>query len=183
MAKQDGHIRVTGTYEDYTFYQMHGRFYLRQKSNLTKKKFWKSPKFEGSRRSCLRFKEGNILAGKVYRRLPLEKRKYEIFCRLKSMAILFFKQGLKEELVREILEDYTKRFHVLPHPRKEKRKTKNPLPYATSIHKDYAHYKIGHIMRWVKEIGECEVIRRVESFFHDGTLFYPPDCYWQRARA
>ena len=52
MAKQVGIIKITGTIDDITFYEMGGEFYARMKSSLTGKRFWKDKAFEGSRRSA-----------------------------------------------------------------------------------------------------------------------------------
>jgi hypothetical protein len=42
MAKQAGDIFITGTIDDLCFYKMDGAYYVRLKSSLTGKKFWKN---------------------------------------------------------------------------------------------------------------------------------------------
>jgi hypothetical protein len=89
MAKQAGDIKITGTVDDVSFYKMQGVYYVRRKSSLTGKKFWKDKAFEGSRESCSRFARGNVLASEVYRNLDKEKRSYALFLCLKKKLLSF----------------------------------------------------------------------------------------------
>lgn len=92
---------LVGTYDDITFYKMEGAYYARMKSSLTGKKFRTHSAFAGSRRSCNRFGRGNKLASMVYKEIPEEERKYEVFCRMKSAAIAMLKAGKEESDVIE----------------------------------------------------------------------------------
>ena len=92
---------LVGTYDDITFYKMEGAYYARMKSSLTGKKFRTHSAFAGSRRSCNRFGRGNKLASMVYKEIPEEERKYEVFCRMKSAAIAMLKAGKEENDVIE----------------------------------------------------------------------------------
>lgn len=92
---------LVGTYDDITFYKMEGNYYARMKSSLTGKKFRTHSAFAGSRRSCNRFGRGNKLASMVYKEIPEEERKYEVFCRMKSAAIAMLKAGKEESDVIE----------------------------------------------------------------------------------
>jgi hypothetical protein len=74
MAKQAGDFFIEGTIDDLTFYKMDGGYYVRMKSSLTGKKFWRGKAFERSRESCRRFSEGNKLASKLYRMVEEEKK-------------------------------------------------------------------------------------------------------------
>ena len=38
MARQSGHIFITGTLDDVTYYKMYGIYYARMKSSLSRKK-------------------------------------------------------------------------------------------------------------------------------------------------
>lgn len=87
---------LVGTYDDITFYKMEGNYYARMKSSLTGKKFRTHKAFEGSRRSCNRFGRGNKLASMVYKEIPEENRKYDVFCSMKSAAIAMIKAGKEE---------------------------------------------------------------------------------------
>jgi hypothetical protein len=113
MAKQAGDIFITGTIDDLCFYKMEEVYYVRLKSSLTGKKFWKNKAFEGSRKSCNRFAEGNKLASKVYRMIEEEKRAYKLYCFLKRRAILLLKEGKTINETEETLIDYLEEFGVI----------------------------------------------------------------------
>lgn len=106
MAKQVGDIKITGTLDGICFYTMEGEYYVRMKSFLSAKRFWKDKAFEGSRRSCARFASGNRLTSRVYRSMEKEKRCYPLFCSLKTRAIELIRNGLGEEDVIKALQSY-----------------------------------------------------------------------------
>src|SRR6476660_1456034 len=181
---QIGNIRVTCSIEEFTFYRRNGKLFIRMRSSLNKRRFWRHPKFEGSRRSCRRFGLGNQIASKVYKLKPRPERKYEVFCRLKSVAILSLKQGYSASEVEEMLIDYAQQCYIMPiQNRRQRRKGKSPIPYSTYIADDYVYFKIGHLMRWARQIGEMEVQRRVDSYFNDPVLHSPPQHNYERERA
>src|ERR1700750_1493403 len=102
MAPQ-GPLQMVGTIDGLCFYQRHGKFFIRMKSSLTSKTFWKSKAFEGSRRSCKRFALGNQLASMVYKSLHSKNRVYQNFLRLKSKAIALIREGKdREEVLKEL---------------------------------------------------------------------------------
>ena len=113
MAKQAGNIFIEGTLDDLTFYKMDGVYYVRMKSSLTGKKFWKHQAFERSRESCKRFSEGNRLASRLYRMIEKEKRAYKLFCFLKKRAILFLKEGKNLLQAEELLIGYLQDFGLI----------------------------------------------------------------------
>jgi hypothetical protein len=119
MAKQAGDIFITGTIDDLCFYKMDAEYYVRMKSSLTGKKFWKNKAFEGSRKSCSRFGEGNKLASKVYRMIEEEKRVYTLFCFLKRRAILLLKVGKTINETEEMLIDYLAEFGIIERDKKK----------------------------------------------------------------
>ena len=112
MARQSGDIKITGTIEDICFYKMDGNYYVRMKSSLTAKKFWKSKAFEGSRKSCKRFSMANKLASQAYRMVAKEKRAYSLFCFLRTKAIHYLKRGLEQKEVLKILQAYLPGFKI-----------------------------------------------------------------------
>jgi hypothetical protein len=113
MATQAGDIFITGTIDDLCFYKMYGNYYVRMKSSLTGKRFWKDKSFEGSRKSCTRFEKGNKLASKIYQMIDEEKRVYRLYCFLKRRAILFLKEGKNIAEAEELLIDYLVEFGVI----------------------------------------------------------------------
>jgi hypothetical protein len=106
MAKQIGHIKIIGTIDNLTFYEMDGEYYVRMKSSLTGKQFKTKKCFERSRRSAARFGAGNKIAGEVYRSLPDEKRVYALFCSLKSIAIALLKQGWMRPMLKLLCSNW-----------------------------------------------------------------------------
>ena len=114
MAKQAGDFKLVGTFDDLCYYKFNGKYCVRRKSSLTSKQFWKAKVFEGSRKSCKRFGEGNSLASKLYRSLDEEKRIYKLFCFLKKRAIALLKQGNSLQQTETVLKDYLVEFGYLP---------------------------------------------------------------------
>ncbi len=106
MAKQAGHIKITGTIGNLTYYEMGGEYYARMKSSLTKKQFKTKKCFEGSRRSATRFGAGNKIASEVYNSLADKQRVYTLFCSLRSKAIALVKQGLDTTEVKITLRNW-----------------------------------------------------------------------------
>jgi hypothetical protein len=138
MAKQAGTLKITGTIDDLTYYKMDGKYYVRLKSSLTGRRFWKHPSFEGSRKSCSRFGEGNRLASQLYRMVAKEKRVYPLFCFLKKRAIALLKEGKPVIEAADLLVDYLVDMGLLNlHVKVIKRSTKNTCghkrqPYPTA---------------------------------------------------
>lgn len=106
MARQAGEFFIEGTIDDLTFYKMGGEYYVRMKSSLTGKRFWKAKCFEGSRKSCSRFGEGNRLASSVFKLVAKEKRTNLLFPFLRRKAIALLKEEKGAEEVVHLLLDY-----------------------------------------------------------------------------
>lgn len=101
MARQIGEYRFEGTIDGLCFYKMEGEYYVRIKSSLTAKKFWKAACFEGSRRSCQRLSRGSQLAAMVYSSFRKQKGMYAA---LKTKAIALLKNNTREEkVIRKLL--------------------------------------------------------------------------------
>ncbi|MGZ3924353.1 MAG: hypothetical protein ACXVBJ_11335 [Flavisolibacter sp.] len=113
MAKQAGDSKIVGSIDDLCFYKLYGEYCVRRKSSLTPRQFWKDKTFEGSRKSCKRFGEGNILASKLYRATDENTRVYKLFCFLKSKAIALLKQGHTLQQAELVLTDYLVEFGYL----------------------------------------------------------------------
>ncbi len=147
MAYQCGTIRFTGTIQGATYYKVGEEFHVRSKSSLTAKKFWKHRAFEGSRRSCKRFAQGNKLASKVYRSLPKEQKVYSLFCQLKTAAIHYIKMGLDvDETIIRLQQHAQQQQFLLPN-KLRKRKPRKRFPYALSITEDYIALSAGRLLQ------------------------------------
>jgi hypothetical protein len=92
---------------------MEGAYYVRLKSSLTGRRFWKDRAFGGSRKSCSRFGEGNRLASRLYRMVDREKKQYSLFCFLKRRAIHLLKGGNSLEQSEAMLVDYLTSFGLI----------------------------------------------------------------------
>jgi hypothetical protein len=104
MAKQAGHIKITGTIGNLTYYKMGGIYLVRMKSSLTRKEVKTKKCFEGSRRSSTRFGAGNKIASEVYQSLPAKQKVYSLFPSLRTKAIALVKQGLARADVKIALQ-------------------------------------------------------------------------------
>lgn len=104
MARQIGDIKITGTIGDVTFYRMDGQYYARMKSSLTAKKVKTHPHFALTRMYAQWLGEASKLASEVYRSLPVEERKYTVFCRLKTVAYKLVKEGVVRTEVLGVLK-------------------------------------------------------------------------------
>lgn len=113
MAKQSGEYRFIGSVDGLCFYKVQDDYFVRLKSSLSGKRFWKDAAFEGSRRSCKRFGEGNRLASKVYQMIEEDKRVYRLYCFLKSRAILLLKEGASVDEAEKVLKDYLAAFGLI----------------------------------------------------------------------
>jgi hypothetical protein len=104
MAKQLGAIKITGTIEGLTYYRMRGEYYVRMKSSLTKKRFFKDRAFEGSRRSALLLAKASSLASRFYQTLSEEKKVKGVFNEITGRVKLLLKQGKEETQIIELLQ-------------------------------------------------------------------------------
>lgn len=103
MAKQVGIIKFTGTFGGVTFYRMNGAYYARAKSSLSSKKVKTHPNFAQTRKYAQWLGEASKMASAVYKTLPPEQRKYEMYCELKKIAYALVKKETNREQVVEEL--------------------------------------------------------------------------------
>lgn len=108
MAKQSGIIKITGTIDDITFYQMGGIYYARMKSSLTGKRFWKDKAFEGSRKSALALGLASPMASRLYRTLPKEDKSRSLYCKITGEIKLLIITGHNEQ---EIISWFLSVYH------------------------------------------------------------------------
>ena len=100
MARQTGTILIRGTIDHLTFYIMNGKGYIRKKSRLDKKQFYRRPNFKNSRRAAGRFGEASKLASTVYRQIPKDERAIELYRELIPIATHMLKyQHSPEEVL------------------------------------------------------------------------------------
>ncbi len=182
MAYQCGTIRFTGTIHGATYYKMNGEFHVRSKSSLTSKKFWKHSAFEGSRRSCKRFAQGNKLASKVYRSLPKERRLYSLFCQLKTAAVHYIKMGLDAEATIIRLQQHAQQEQFLLPNKIRKRKPHKSFPYALTITKDYIALPAGRLLQLLNTYTQDDLLSLAQKALRGHQISAPP-CAIHLARA
>ena len=103
MAKQSGHIFITGTIHDVTYYKMYDTYYARMKSTLSRKKVLTSPNFALTRMHASQLAEASRIASQLYRSIPKEKRSRPMFRAFVSKAKLLLAEGKSKEVVLEML--------------------------------------------------------------------------------
>ena len=182
MAYQCGTIRFTGTIGDITYYRMNGEYHARTKSSLTGKKFWKHRAFEGSRRSCKRFADGNKLASQVYQSLPKEQRHYALFCQLKRAAIHYIKLGLTAEEAKPYLQQHAAQEQFILPAKAPKPRVKKAFPYAITITSEYIALTGGRLQQLLKTCTNNDLAYRAEQTLK-GLIISPSAAISQRQRA
>ena len=103
MAKQVGHIFITGTIHDVTYYKMCGTYYARRKSTLSRKKVLTSPRFALTRVHANQLADASKIASQLYRSIPKEKRNVKLFRSIVGQAKVLLAQGKEKEAVVELL--------------------------------------------------------------------------------
>ena len=106
MAKQAGDIKIIGTVDDLCFYKMDEVYYVRMKSSLMGKRFWKDKAFEGSRTSALLLGKASKIASSFYRSFPKEKKYKGLFNEMTGKVKLWLKEGKSEEEALLFLEHH-----------------------------------------------------------------------------
>ena len=103
MARQLGHIFITGTIHDVTYYKMDGTYYARMKSSLSRKKVLTSPSFALTRMHANQLAEASKIASQLYRSIPKEKRNMPLFRSIVGKSKILLAEGKDKEVVIEIL--------------------------------------------------------------------------------
>lgn len=125
MAKQTGAYKITGTYDDVTYYKMEEQYYARKKSSLKGERVKKDPRFQRTMEWAERLGRATQLASKVYRSLPRQEQVYALFCTLKSAAMRALKEGKEVEEVKGVLKTIISTMNKVQSTKGETRGTKN----------------------------------------------------------
>jgi hypothetical protein len=104
MARLLGDIEYTGTIDGLCFYKMYDSCFVRTKSSLTAKRFWKDTAVEGSRKSCSLLARASSIASAFYKTYPTEKRTKGLFNEMTGRVKLWLKEGKSEEEALLLLE-------------------------------------------------------------------------------
>jgi hypothetical protein len=106
MARQIGNIVFVGTIDSVSFYHREGRYYARRKSPLTRKAFFKSPRYEKARQTATHFALSNRLASLVYQKVALDKKSRALFYLLQKRAMALQRTGVSPQEVLLALGGY-----------------------------------------------------------------------------
>jgi len=106
MAKQRNQYYI-GRQGNLVYYMWQGGYYIRTRSTLSGKRFWKDKAFAGSRKRAVEFGAAAKLASEVYQLLPLKERRRGVIGKLTGEAHTALMAGkLKEEVKKELLMAY-----------------------------------------------------------------------------
>ncbi len=108
MAKQSGPIKVRGTVQGLTFYQLEGEYYVRQKSSLDAKRIKTDPAFANTRKENDLLALASPTASHVYQQLKPNRMVHQ-YRKLTAMAKRLYRQGLNEKTVTRRLFAYAER--------------------------------------------------------------------------
>ena len=106
MAKQRSQYYI-GRQAQLVYYMWRGGYYIRTRSTLSGKRFWKYPAFAASRKRAVEFGEAAKLAAEVYQLLPAELRKRGVMSKLTGLVHKELLSGKPKEGVKlELLAAY-----------------------------------------------------------------------------
>ncbi|RPD39849.1 hypothetical protein [Chitinophaga barathri] len=103
MAKQEGLIKIRGTIENITFYEMNGEHYARKKSTLSGKRVKTAPEFALTRVYSQIMALASKTAKTIYRSLPEEERDVALYRKMVGAGQRLLKNGCAEERLEEEL--------------------------------------------------------------------------------
>jgi len=149
MARLLGDIEYTGTIDGLCFYKMYDSCFVRTKSSLTAKRFWKDTAFEGSRKSCSLLARASSIASAFYKTYPTEKRTKGLFNEMTGRVKLWLKEGKSEEEALLLLEQcYPVEQKVIKKENKVVKKVKMIAPvgkkqklFTTNFYKNLTVYQ------------------------------------------
>lgn len=142
MAKQVGTIKLTGTIDDVTFYQMNGKFYARKKSSLSREKVKHHTSFALTRMYNNIMANASSIASALYRTIPRPKRKHAFFLMLTGKTHQLLKQGLpKANIMKKLMKTYMTPFTEPVNMLKKKQATKRSRMPAVVSHQEGRQYE------------------------------------------
>lgn len=108
MAKQSGPIKVRGTVQGLTFYQLEGEYYVRKKSSLDAKRIKTDPAFANTRKENFLMAAASRTASRVYQQLKPNSRVHQ-YRKLTAEARRLYRQELNEKTVTRRLFMYAEK--------------------------------------------------------------------------
>ncbi|MFT3826673.1 MAG: hypothetical protein QM731_22315 [Chitinophagaceae bacterium] len=104
MAKQLGRFKWERTIHCFTFYRVGNKWYLRQKSSLSRRRVKTSKRFVKTMENARRLGRGATLAAAVYKKLPESWKMFELYQQLTGLASQLLKEGKCVNDIRHALE-------------------------------------------------------------------------------
>jgi hypothetical protein len=134
MATQTGTILFEGTIGNITGYRVNGKYYLKTKSSLSRKKILSNNCFSNTRRNAKWFGEAQTIAKQIYHELSPGKRdQYKVWYPLRNKAQLMVRKELpREKIIRQLRSEF-----VTP----PAQQTKQPLLRPVILHNESTHKK------------------------------------------
>lgn len=123
MAKQLGPYFITGSYYNLCFYEMQGRYFLRMKSSLSRKRVKSDPAFAKTMFYANLLGNAAKIASIVHRSLPKDKKEKGLYRKLTGKAMQWLKEGFDVEQVIILLREFVA---PQPIPKKETATDKEP---------------------------------------------------------
>jgi cell division protein FtsL len=108
MAQQKGHLKLTGTIGDVTYYHWDGRYLARKKSSLDAARIKEDPAFNNLRKEATIMSQASPIASMVYHQLKGKKEKLH-YRKLTGQAQRLLRQGVTVSKIKDLLFDYAAR--------------------------------------------------------------------------
>lgn len=93
MARQSGHLCITGTINNLCFYKMDGQYYVRMKSSLTGKRVKKDPAFSVTMRYAEFLASAARIASGIYRELATEQKIKGLYRKMTGETMRLLKEN------------------------------------------------------------------------------------------
>jgi hypothetical protein len=105
VAKQVGPIFFTGSVSDLCFYKLEGKYYVREKSSLSRKHVLKDPAFKKTMESAGLLGRASVIASKLYQSMDKKKRSRRLYQMLTGKVIILLKDGKNEQEIISMLKN------------------------------------------------------------------------------
>lgn len=99
----------TGTVDGICYYRLNGQYYARRKSTLSRKRVKRDPAFALTRKYAELLGAAARIAASVYRLLPREKKRLDLYRAMTGQTVALLRDGMQEKEVREQLERETRK--------------------------------------------------------------------------
>src|SRR6478672_8626086 len=103
MPRQKG-IKISGTFDDLTFYGVKGNYYVKNKSSINAKRIKTDPSFTKFRERSTQFSEATKIASSIYRSYPKGKKKLGVFQKICAKVYKHLLEGKTETEIRQLIK-------------------------------------------------------------------------------